>query len=583
MQRASMRLWSQGLKLGALLWAILASGGAATAADEIHPDTKVQPGVPQGEIKGPFQWKSQIFPGTVRDYWLYVPKQYDAAKPACVLVLQDGLGRAKDWNVPTSLDNLIHQGKVPVQIGIFVSPGVVPAPHDKAQPRFNRSFEYDALGDRYARFLLEELLPEVAKSYNLSTDPNDRCIGGASSGAICALNVAWERPNEFRRVLSTIGTYVDLRGGGEFPTLIRKHEPKPIRVFLQDGSNDLNLYAGSWWHANQSMLSAFQYAGYDVNYLWGEGGHDGKQAAARMPEILTWLWRDYPQPIKAGVAPERRIDILIPGEEWQLVSGGHKFTEGPAVNAAGEVFFTDIPNSRIHKIAIDGTVSLFAENTDKANGLMFGPDGKLYACANGVKQIVRYDMTGQRETVVEEAECNDLVILADGSGYYTDPGNKKVWRFTADGQKSLADEGIAKPNGIIVSPDQTLLNVADTDGRFTWSFQIQSDGTLAHKQTYGYLHVPDETSQSGADGMTVDTEGRLYITTRVGLQVLDQPGRVHLILSKPNSGWLSNVVLGGPEGDVLYVTCGEGIYQRKIKAKGSNPWQPPIAPPKPQL
>lgn len=558
---------------------------ASIPADEyeVHPDTRPQEGVPQGEIKGPFEWRSQIFPGTVREYWLYVPRQYDPAKPACVFVVQDGLGRAKGWNLPTTLDNLIHQEKVPVQIGIFINPGVVPAPHAQAQPRFNRSFEYDALGDRYARFLLEEILPEVSKTYNLSTDPNDRCIGGASSGAICAFNVAWERPNEFRRVLSTIGTYVDLRGGGEFPTLVRKHEPKPIRVYLQDGSNDLNLYAGSWWLANQSMLSACQYAGYDVQHLWGEGGHDAKQAAARMPDILTWLWRDYPQPIRPGVAPERRIDILIPGEDWQLVSGGHKFTEGPAVNGQGEVFFTDIPNNRIYKVALDGTVSTFAEQTDGANGLMFGPDGKLYACANGVKQIVRYDAAGQRETVVSDAECNDLVVLSDGSGYFTDPKNKRVWRFTADGQKRLADEGIERPNGIIVSPDQTLLTVADTAGRFTYSFQIQPDGALAHKQPYGYLHVPDETSQSGADGMTVDTEGRLYVTSRVGLQVLDQPGRVHVILSKPNSGWLSNAVFGGAEGDTLYVTCGEGVYKRRLKAKGVNPWQPPSLPPKPQL
>ncbi|MFV0441986.1 MAG: SMP-30/gluconolactonase/LRE family protein [Planctomycetaceae bacterium] len=564
-------------------WLGVMTARHAAAADEIHPDTQPQTGVPQGEIQGPFQWKSKIFPGTVRDYWLYVPKQYDAAKPACVLVLQDGLGRAKGWNVPTSLDNLIHQGKVPVQIGIFISPGVVPAANDKAQPRFNRSYEYDALGDRYARFLLEEILPEVAKTYNLSSDPDDRCIGGSSSGAICAMNVAWERPDQFHRVLSTIGTFVDLRGAGEFPTLIRKHEPKPLRVFLQDGHNDLNLYAGSWWLANQSMFSAFEYAGYDVHHLWGDGGHDARQAAARMPEILEWLWRDYPQPIKPGVASKRRTDLLIANEDWQLVSGGHKFCEGPAVNAQGEVFFTDIPNNRIHKVALDGTVSVFAEHTDKANGLMFGPDGKLYACANGAKQIVRYAMDGQRETVVSDAESNDLVVLADGTGYYTDPGNKKVWRFTADGKKSLADEGIEKPNGIIVSPDQTLLTVADTNGRFTWSFQIQADGKLAYKQTYGYLHVSDATSQSGADGMAVDTEGRTYVTTRVGLQVLDQPGRVHLILSKPNTGWLSNVVFGGPELDTLYVTCGEGIYKRKIKAKGVNPWQPPVTPPKPQL
>ena len=226
---------------------------------EPHPDTLPQEGVPKGEIKGPFEWKSNIFPGTVRNYWVYVPAQYDASQPTPVFVLQDGLNHAKGWNVPTTLDNLIHKGKVPVQIGIFVDHGIVPAPNKHAQPRFNRSFEYDAMGDRYARFLLEEILPEVAKDYNLSDDPNDRCIGGASSGAICAFNAAWERPDAFRRVFSSVGTFVDLRGGGEFPTLIRKYEPKPIRVFLQDGSNDLNLYAGSWWIANQSMLSALDY------------------------------------------------------------------------------------------------------------------------------------------------------------------------------------------------------------------------------------------------------------------------------------------------------------------------------------
>ena len=172
----------------------------ADGFDKPHPDTLPQQGVPQGKIEGPFTWKSDIFPGTVRDYWLYIPAQYDATKPACVFVVQDGLNRAKQWNVPTSLDNLIHKKQIPVQIGIFINPGVVPAPHENAQPRFNRSYEYDALGDRYARFLLEEILPEVGKSYNLSDDPNDRAIGGASSGAICAFNVAWERPDEFRRV-----------------------------------------------------------------------------------------------------------------------------------------------------------------------------------------------------------------------------------------------------------------------------------------------------------------------------------------------------------------------------------------------
>ena len=144
-----------------------------------HPDTLEKPGTPKGEVLGPFEWRSDIYPGTVRDYHLYVPAQYDPDSPACVMIVQDGLGRANGWGVPNALDNLIHSGEVPVTIGIFISPGVVPAPRDGAQPRFNRSFEYDALGDRYARFLIEEILPEVGKSYNLSDDPNDRLIAGA--------------------------------------------------------------------------------------------------------------------------------------------------------------------------------------------------------------------------------------------------------------------------------------------------------------------------------------------------------------------------------------------------------------------
>ena len=201
----------------------------------------------------------------------------------------------------------------------------------------------------------------MSKSYNLSTDPNDRAIGGASSGAICAFTAAWERPDAFRRVLSTIGTYVGLRGGNEYPTLIRKTENKPLRVYLQDGSSDLDIYAGGWWPANQDMLAALKFAGYDVHHVWGEGGHNSKHAAAIMPDALRWLWRDYPQPIAAGTPAKRRTNLVLPNDTWQLVSEGHRYTEGPAVNAKGEVFFSDVPASKIHKVGLDGSVSLFAE------------------------------------------------------------------------------------------------------------------------------------------------------------------------------------------------------------------------------
>lgn len=555
------------------------------AQDEnaLTADSSYHDGVPKGEVLGPFQWKSKIFPGTVRDYWLYVPQQYKSDQPACVLVVQDGWGRAKGWRLPQVLDNLIHKKEIPVQIGIFISPGVVPAANENAQPRFNRSFEYDSLGDRYARFLIEEILPEVKKNYQLSDDPNDRAIAGSSSGAIAAFTVAWERPDQFRRVISTIGTFVGLRGGDSYPVLIRKYEPKPLRVFLQDGTADNNLYGGDWYVSNEAMLSALKFSNYEVNHQWGTGGHNAKHSTAIMPEMLRWIWKDHPEPIKTGDTSNRRTDLIIAGEDWEVVSSGHKFTEGPVANSEGEIFFTDIPNSRIHKVDTEGNVSVFAENSPGVNGLCFGPDGKLYACQNGNKQIVRYLSDGAMEVVCSGVESNDIVVMPDGSGYFTDPGNHKVWHFTADGNATIADEGIERPNGLILSTDQTLLHVADTSGRFTWSFSVNADGSLTNKQAYGHLHLHDVNLQSGADGMTIDTQGRTYVTTRVGLQVMDQLGRVHCILNKPQDSWLSNATFGGKNLDILYVTCGDKVFRRKIKAQGVRSWEAPVKPPRPNL
>ena len=211
---------------------------------------------------------------------MYVPAQYTPEKPACVYIGQDGI----QFQAPTVFDNLIHKNEMPVTIGVFVMHGRVNAANaDSALDRFNRSYEYDGLGDNYARFLLEELLPEVetkktsdGRAIRLSHSGNDRAIGGLSSGAIAAFTAAWERPAEFSRVFSAIGTYVGLRGGEIYPTLIRRFEPKPIRIFLQDGSNDLNIYAGDWWMENQTMERALTFAGYEVQHVWGDGGHNGK-------------------------------------------------------------------------------------------------------------------------------------------------------------------------------------------------------------------------------------------------------------------------------------------------------------------
>jgi gluconolactonase len=567
---------------------ILLAAGPARATDDytLGPDSQIQDGVPRGEVTQ-YTWTSKIFPGTVRDYWVYVPKQYDPAKPACLMVFQDGAGYVKpdgNWRVPVVFDNLIHKKQMPITLGIFINPGVVPATSEGALPRFNRSFEYDSLGDRYARFLLEEILPEVGKKYNLAKDGNSRAIAGASSGAICAFTVAWERPEEFGRVFSTIGTYVGLRGGNDYPTLIRKSEPKPIRVFLQDGSNDINGYGGNWFLANLEMLSALEFSGYDVKNVWGEGAHTSNHGGAILPDALRWLWRDYPIPIKsAGPSKQPLTNILISGEPWQLVSEGHRFTEGPATNSKGEVFFTDIPNNRIHKIGLGSKVTVFKEDTGGANGLMFGPDGRLYACQNGRKRIVAYDMAGTETVIADGLESNDLAVTHKGEIYVTDPANKQVWFVNAKGEKRVVDSGIARPNGVVLTPDQSLLLVADTAGQMVYSFQIQSDGSLTNKQPYFHLHMADAATQSGADGMTVDTQGYLYVASQMGLQVCDQAGRVNAIISKPQPASLSNAVFGGPALDELYVTCADRVYRRKTKAKGVLSYQPPIKPTAPRL
>jgi gluconolactonase len=564
------------LILPAVVVSLCATGSAAAENYPVHPDSKPQDGVPKGEIKGPFEWRSEIFPGTVREYAVYVPAQYDAEKPACSMIVQDGLRKAQQWKLPTVLDNLIHKRDVPVQIGIFVSPGVVPAAKEGSQPRLNRSFEYDAMGDRYVSFLLEEIIPEVAKTYNLSTNPNDRLIAGSSSGAIAAFTAAWERPNEFRRVFSSIGTYTSLRGGDEYPSLIRKFENKPLRIYLQDGSNDLDIFAGSWWMANQAMLSSLNYSGYDVAHDWGEGGHSGKHSTAILPDALRWLWRGYPKPIRPGVPPKRRMELVIPGEEWEVVSSGHQYTDSPAVNAVGEVFFADREAGTIHMSNLDGNVAEFAIAGEGIGGLMFGPDGLLYGCHRGKRAIVRFSPFGKMETVVPDTMCNDLVMLPDGTGYFTDPERQTVSRFTSDGEAAVVAQGINFPNGVIVSADQSQLFVSDTRGRFTFAFMIAPDGSLQHGQKYDHVHIPDSSSFSGADGWTIDSEGRRYLTTKLGLQVFDEGGRCNLILSFPaDATWMSNVCFGGPKLDTLYLTCEDKVFRRKIKANGILSWKAP--------
>jgi len=548
-------------------------------------DSQQQIGVPIGKVEKYRFTTSRIFPGTVRDYWVYVPAQYDPAHPACVMIFQDGQGYENtngDWRVPIVFDNLIAKREMPVTIGIFVNPGVVPAANTNALPRFNRSLEYDGLGDHYARFLLEEILPEVGKKYNLATDGNSRAIAGLSSGAICAFNAAWERPEAFSRVLSAIGTYVGLRGANEFPTLIRKTEPKPLRVFLQDGTNDLNIYGGSWWLANQEMFSALEFSGYEVNHVWGEEGHSGHQGGAVLPDALRWLWKDYPAPIQAGVHSRQPVmDMISTGDGWQPVASSLSSVDSVAVNDQGELYFSD--SHRIYKVDSSGQTGLFVTNDPGAQGEMFGPDGCLYACQSRSRRIVKYSPEGKEIVVAKDIDSSHLCVLHDGRIYVTDPRHRQIWLVLPNGVKCVVDQGSIEPGNILTTPDQTFLIVDDSRDRFIYSYGIQPDDSLTNKQAYYHLHVNDASDGSGAAGMSLDTEGRLYVATSMGIQICDQAGRVIGIISSPQAGLPGSVTLGGANHDELFATYGGNEFVRKIKAHGVYSWQAPIKPAAPKL
>jgi gluconolactonase len=565
------------------------------AADDYMPgpDSKPQPDVPKGYVMKFTLEDSKIFPGTHHDYWVYVPAEYSPDKPACVYVGQDGI-RFDATNV---FDNLIYKKEMPVTIGVFVMPGVLQAADtNTALDRYNRSYEYDGLGDNYARFLLEEILPAVEKitlpdgrAIHLSHSGNDRAIGGASSGGICAFTVAWERPNEFSRVFSAIGTFVDLRGGNRYPSLIRKVEPKPIRIFLQDGSADHNKYGGDWWMANQTMERALTFAGYEVNHAWGDGGHSARQGTAIFPDVMRWLWKDWPQPVKAGWSQNDTLtNILIPGEGWQIAAENLGGSDGPAADADGDVFFSEVRSNRIWEISADGQRNIFSANAFGVSGEAFGPDGKIYSIGRSQK-IIATAMDGSETEIADGfAHGNDICVAHNGNIYVTDPpagtniAPSKIWLIKPDGEKSIVDTGLKYANGITFSPDQSLLYVGDYHSHWVYSYVIQPDGTLADKQRYYWLHERDVDDDSGADGMRVDRDGRLYVATRFGIQVCDQAGRVQCILPTPN-GRVANLCFGGEKFDTLFATCGDKVFKRKLNVTGANGWAEPNKPAPPRL
>ena len=283
-------------------------------------DSKIQPSVPQGKITN-HTFESNIFKNTSRAYQVYIPAQYDASKPAALMIFQDGhayVNKEGEFRIPIVFDNLIHQGKMPVTIGLFINPGHDKSIGDIESPwrSSNRSVEYDSMNDDYGRFLIEEMIPELKKTYNISDDPKMRAIGGLSSGGICAFSAAWFHPEAFHKVLSHFGSFADIRGGHNYPPMIRKADKKDIKVFLQDGKNDLDNQFGNWWLANLQMEKALKFKDYDYMFVSGDGGHDGKQGGTILPETLEWLWSDVVknEKVTSGVYKYEADKLLMNGE-----------------------------------------------------------------------------------------------------------------------------------------------------------------------------------------------------------------------------------------------------------------------------
>jgi gluconolactonase len=568
--------------------ALSAAPGVRAGEDyPLGPDSQEQADVPKGTVKDFFWKESTIYPGTERKCSIYLPPNFDANAEYPLMVFQDGGGFVNpkgQFRAPIVFDNLIHKKEIPAMVGLFIDPGSVPPTTPQGKRRSTRSYEYDTANDTYARFLIEEMLPEVAKYAKISAKPEDRAICGNSSGGICAFTVAWFRPDQFRKVVSHIGSFTNIQDGYWYPDAIRKTERKPIRIFLQDGSNDLDNVHGNWPLSAQQMMKALTFAGYDLKWAFGDGGHSGKQGGSLFPDTLRWLWRS--EPSEAKPVPEVPQDLalsglIIPGEEWQVVVDDKKFVDAACADAEGNFYFSDLGGGGgIFKVALDGKISEFNKDATGISGMKFGADGRLYACQNKQKRIIAIDKEGKVEVLATDVGCNDLAITTSGKVYFTETGKKQVVLVEGAGKTRVVDTGITAPNGIALSPDQETLAVSDYAGSAVWSFRVEADGSLSAKlPTMPYRHFSTIPEAKG-DGMTCDTRFRFYVSTQTGVQTYDPNGRPIGLILAPTPTPVTSITLAGPGHSYLFLLTQGKIFKRKLNAQGFVTSEPPIYPAK---
>lgn len=569
------------------IWALLclaAMAGRAADAYTLGPDSRERgAGVPAGRVEA-FRFQgSKIFEGTERDAWVYIPAQYDGKSPVALMVFQDGhayVSTNGQMRVPIVFDNLIARGEMPVTVAVFVNPGHRGSGAPPASGwgnRSNRSVEYDSLGDAYVRFLLEELLPHVERTYSVkfTDDPRLRAICGMSSGGICAWTAAWERPGAFGKVLSHIGSFTNIRGGHVYPALIRKNERRAIRVFLQDGANDLNNQHGSWPLANREMATSLGFMGYDFRFDFGDGAHNGKHGGAILPESLRWLW--WPETAAAAAAskPHGGVPGGVGTEAWELVGEGYAFTDAACADAEGRFYFSDLPKGNLLRTGVDGrNPEIWLAGGPKVSGMKFGPDGKLYACVQGegtnqVKRVVVLDPASKSvETLATDVQPNDLVVARNGFLYFTDTGAGQVVRvpLAARGMSRppAVAGGIEKPNGIGLGPDGSTLWVSEYGGVAEWRLRLAADGSVDASERVAKLVKPDGRNDSGGDGSAVDAAGRVYVTSHLGLQVFGAGAEFLGTIPRPQDKGMVSATLAGPGMGWLYVCSSDRVYRRPV-------------------
>ncbi len=564
---------------------------AASEPWKPHPDAEPRDDVPHGVVRAMPAFASQVFPGTTRDWWVYIPAQAKPDEPCAVMVFQDGHDYVKAkgrWRVPVVFDNLIAAGAMPPTVAVFINPG-----HDASREKpenpwrvSNRSFEYDSLSDRYVRFLVEEILPEVATLQPISEDPVMRAIGGASSGGICSFTAAWERPDAFGKVYSTIGSFTGLRGGDAYPGLIRKTEPKPIRVSLTDTSGDLDNPFGSWPISNRRLAAALASMGYDHRFDWAEGyAHNSEHASMLFPDAMRWLWREgqaRPEVDTSGnlAGDMTLMKLLFPGEGWELVADGLGFADGPCCDAEGNFLYCDMRGGEIVRISADDR-SRQVIAKESVSGLEFGPDGTLYACQGSQQRVIAIDVaSGQVSEIASGLQPNDLAVTSDGIIFITETGKQQVTRIDpTTGEATAADVGITGPNGIALSNDGGTLVVSDYRGVRSWMFRVSPESTLDAKSptlamrlpvdpegSWEFHQPPPYQATSRGDGLAVDAAGRWYVTSAVGIQIFDPTGRLSGVLPAPRPDKpLTSCILAGPERDQLFITNGDTIWRRRLK------------------